>query len=410
MVSLAVAVALFGAGCGGSERGGSGESVKIVSDLPLQGIDRVQAETMVNAIEMAVDERGGEVAGMEVEYESRDDATAQSGQWDEAKCIQNAREAARDEEIVGWIGPFNSGCAALQIPILNEAGLVMISPSNTYVGLTQEGGDPSEPEQYYPTGERNYARVIPADDKQGRLGAVLMKEEDVETVFILDDRETYGESLADQVERSAGKLGIEVVGREGIDGSAGDYRGLMSRIAETEPDAIYFGGLVENNAGQLVRDKVEAGMSNEEVLFVASDGVLADGYIRKGDDAAEGTYVTFSGIPPERLGEKGRDFVARYGERYGRELTVYSAYAYEAANVMLDAVERAAEEAGGVPDRAAVREEVFATSDYDGVLGSWGFDENGDTTLSRLAVHHVEGGEFVLDRVLDISKRNGEGL
>ena len=237
LVVLAVGLALLFIGCGGGGDqgggggGGGGQTVKIVSDLPLQGANRAQTTTMVNAIEMAIEERGGKAGSATIEYESLDDATAQAGQWDEAKCAENAQTAAQDEEIVGWIGPFNSGCAAVEIPILNEAGLGMISPANTYIGLTKPGGEPDEPDKYYPTGERNYTRVIVADDEQGQAGALLMEEEGVESVYILDDKETYGKGLADQVQKSAEELGIQIVGREGIDGSAANYRSLMNKIA-----------------------------------------------------------------------------------------------------------------------------------------------------------------------------------
>jgi len=412
LAALGIASALIFAGCGGGGGeqgggdGGGGPTAGIVSDFPLQGANRAQTESMVNAIELAIEERDGKAGDVTIDFRSLDDATAQAGQWDEGKCSQNAQTAAQDDQTVGWIGPFNSGCASVEIPILNEAGLVMISPANTYVGLTKPGGDPGDPDRYYPTGERNYTRVIPADDKQGRLGAVLMEEEGVESVFIIDDRETYGKGLADQVELTAEELGIEVLGREGIDGSASNYRGLMSSIADAQPDAVYFGGIIENNAGQLVRDKVDAGMPNDEVPFIVPDGVFVDTYIEQGGDAAEGTYVTFGGVPAKELSEEAQAFVDDYNEAYpdGPPIAAYTTYAYEAANVMLDAIERAYN-ADDEVNRQNVLREVFATKDYEGVLGTWSFDENGDTTLTKLSVQRVEDGEFVLDRTLDVAKQ-----
>ena len=404
---LAVVTALLVIGCGGGGGqggsgdggGGGGQTVKIVSDLPLQGANRFQSTTMVNAIEMAIDERGGKAGDVSIEYESQDNATAQAGQWDEAKCAENAQTAAQDEEIVGWIGPFNSGCAAVEIPILNEAGLAMISPANTYIGLTKPGGEPDEPEKYYPTGERNYTRVIVADDEQGQAGALLMEEEGVESVYILDDKETYGQGLADQTEKSAKELGIQVIGREGIDTTAANFRSVMNKIAEADPDAIYFGGIIENNAAQLVKDKVGAGMSNDDILFIGPDGIFVDTFLSQGGEAAEGTYITFGGLPESELSSKGQQFVQEYESRYDDEVQPYTAYAYEAANVMLDAIERASKE--GEVTREAVLKEVFATEDYNGVLGTWSFDQDGDTTLTELSVQRVENGEFEYQRTID---------
>jgi branched-chain amino acid transport system substrate-binding protein len=403
LMLLGVVAALV-AGCGGGGDqggggGGGGQTVKIVSDLPRQGANRAQTTTMVNAIEMAIDERNGKAGDVSIEYESLDDATAQAGQWDEAKCAENAQTAAQDEEIIGWIGPFNSGCAAVEIPILNEAALGMISPANTYIGLTKPGGEPDEPEKYYPTGERNYTRVIVADDEQGQAGALLMEEEGVESVYILDDKETYGKGLADQVQKSAEELGIQVIGREGVDTTAANFRSVMNKIAEEDPDAIYFGGIIENNAAQLLKDKVGAGMSNDDVLFIGPDGIFVDTLLSQAGAAAEGAYVTFGGLPESELSAKGQQFVQEYESRYDDDIQPYTAYAYEAANVMLDAIERASKD--GEVTRETVLKEIFATEDYNGVLGTWSFDEDGDTTLTELSVQQVENGEFEYQRTID---------
>src|SRR5215203_445471 len=403
LVVLGVVAALV-AGCGGGGDqagggGGGGQTVKIVSDLPLLGANRFQSTTMVNAIEMAIDERGGKAGDVSIEYESQDNATAQAGQWDEAKCAENAQTATQDEEIVGWIGPFNSGCAVVEIPILNEAGLGMISPANTYIGLTKPGGEPDEPEKYYPTGERNYARVIVADDKQGQAGALLMEEKGVESVYILDDKETYGKGLADQVQKSAEELGIQVIGREGVDTTAANFRSVMNKIAQEDPDAIYFGGIIENNAAQLIKDKVGAGMSNDDVLFIGPDGIFLDTLLSQGGEATEGVYITFGGLPESELSAKGQQFVQEYESRYDDDIQPYTAYAYEAANVMLDAIERASGE--GEVTRETVLKEIFATEDYNGVLGTWSFGEDGDTTLTELSVQQVENGEFEYQRTID---------
>ena len=412
LVMAGLLAALLMVGCGGASGGGGGDSggggsIKIVSDLPLQGANRAQTTTMVNAIKLAIQQRDGEVAGLKIDYESFDDATAQAGQWDPAKCAENAQQAAQDEAVVGWIGPFNSGCAATQIPTLNEAGLAMVSPANTYIGLTKPGGEPDEPDKYYPTGERNYARVIVPDDKQGQAGAALLVEEDVQSVYILDDKETYGKGLADQFQKAAEEQGIEVLGREGIDGSASNYRSLMNKVAQAEPDAVYFGGIIENNAAQIIKDKIGAGMPNDEVLFVGPDGIFVDELLGQAGDSANGIYVTFGGLPESELSAEGQEFVETYESKYDDDIQPYTAYAYEAANVMLDAIERAADEAGGVPERQAVVEEVFATEDFEGVLGTWSFDEEGDTSLTELSVQTVDGGEFTLDRVIDVADLKG---
>ena len=402
---LGVAAALLVAGCGGGggEQGGSTESsgptATIVSDFPLQGSARARNETLVNAIKLALEQRNNKAGDVTIDYQSQGDATTQAGKWDEAKCDQNAQSVAPNQDIVGWIGPFNSGCAAVEIPILNQAGLGMVSPAATALGLTKPSSDPSEPEKYYPTGERNFTRTIVADDKQGRAGAVWMRDLGVKSVYILDDQETYGKGIADQFQQNAEGFGIQVLGREGIDPTVANYRSLMSKISQMNPDAIYFGGITQNNAGQLVSDKVKAGMSNQDVIFMGPDGINQDAFIEAAGDAAEGVYVTFGGLPASELPGKGQDFVQQYKDKYGSYVEAYTAYGYEAANVMLDAIDRAYKADGKVTREGVVRE-LFNTKDYDGVLGTWSFDENGDTTLTELSGQKVQNGKFEFNRTL----------
>ena len=357
---------------------------KIVSDLPLQGAGRGEAENTVNAITMALEERDYKVGDVPIEYVSQDNATEQAGKWDEYKCAENAQSAAQDKDVVGWIGPFNSGCAKAQIATLNEASLATIATNNTYVGLTKPGGEPDEPEKYYPTGERNYARVVVTDDKQGQAGALWLAQSGVKSVYILDDSEAYGKGLADQFRKYAREQGMDILGQESIDRDAVNYRSLMDSIAQEKPDAIYFGGITESNAPQLIKDKIRAGMSNEDVIFASGDGLYDDKFIEMAGDAAEGAYLTFPGLTPDLLPHEGKRFVERYQERFpDSKVEAFDAYAYEATNVLLDAIERAYENDGEITREGVVRE-LFATQDYEGVLGTWSFDENGDTTLTQL--------------------------
>ena len=161
-----------------------------------------------------------------------DDATPARGAWDAGKEAENANKAVADADVMVYIGTFNSGAAKVAIPILNRANLVMISPANTYPGLTKPGkGEPNEPDIYYPSGKRNYARVVPADDLQGAVAANWAKQLGATKVYILDDTELYGHGIADVFAETAKKIGLSVAGGpEGIDSKASDYRALATKI------------------------------------------------------------------------------------------------------------------------------------------------------------------------------------
>ena len=371
--SLVTALALVAAGCGGGDDGGT---LKIVSDLPLQGSNLVQTEQMVQAMEYVLEQAEYKAGDYDVEFESFDDAIASTGNWDEATCASNARTYADDESIVGVIGTYNSGCAGIIIPILNEAGVAMLSPANTAVGLTHEGpgSSPGEPEKYYPTGERNYARVVASDDFQGGVGAQYMKNElGVTKVFILDDREQYGKGVADAFEIEANNVGLEVVGHEGWDKDAPNYTALMTKIRSLGADGLYLGGLATVNGGQLIKDKVAILGDNEQVKVIASDGFVTSAWFDDGgQENVEGAYGTAPTRPAEQLTAEGQAFLEGFRDVIGdAPLQVYTLYAAASTQVMLDTIARSD------GSRADIIAKMFET-DMDTVVGPMSFNADGD--------------------------------
>ena len=368
--------------------GGTGEVIKIVSSLPRTGSSKGQTDTIVNAIKQRFTEANNQACDgqFSLVYEDMDDATAASGQWDAAQEASNANKAAGDPDVMVYIGTFNSGAAKISIPILNEAGLVMISPANTTAGLTKPGkGKPGEPEVFYPTGKRNYTRVVPADDLQGAAAANFAKSVGVTKVFLLDDTQVYGKGIADVFEAIAKEIGMEIVGRESIDGKAADYRALAAKILDAAPDMVYFGGITQQNAGQLWKDIRGEGFEGKRM---GPDGILETAFLEAAGEAAEGTYASAGGLPSDQLTGLGAEWFKKYSAEFGKPET-YAVYGYEAANVALAAIESVCKK-----DRAAILDAVFATKDFDGVLGKWSFDANGDTSLTSMRIEQVTGGEF----------------
>jgi len=206
----------------------------IASDLPLQGSGRTQTLQMTRAIKFIFQQHNWKAGKYTLAYQSCDDSTAQAGKWDSGKASANANAYAQDSSVAGVIGTFNSGAAEIIVPVLNRAPngpLAMISPANTYVGLTHGGPGTAagEPGKYYPTGKRNYARVVAADDFQGAADAILAKSIGVKKVFILNDKEAYGLGVATNFKNAALKLGLKVAGFTAWDGKASSYEALASR-------------------------------------------------------------------------------------------------------------------------------------------------------------------------------------
>ena len=386
---------------GGGGGGGGGGTVKVYSSLPLQGASRPQTTAMVNGIELALQQANNKAGDVTVEYESLDDSTAQVGSWTPEATSANARKAAQDDSAVAYIGEFNSGASAISMPILNEANLAQISPANTAVGLTTDepGADKGEPDKYYPAGTRHYARIVPKDTIQGAALATLMKDEGCTNVYILNDKEVYGAGLSRNIEASAEEQGLEVLGNEGIDPKAPNYRSLASKMADAGMECFVFSGITANGAVQLYKDVSAA--APQAKLF-GPDGVAESGFSdpKEGGipaDVAAKTQVTVATLSPDEYPPEGQKFFDDFAKEYGeKNPDPYAIYGYEAMQLVLDALGRAEDPT----DRQSVIDAIFDTKGRESVLGTYDIDENGDTTLTDYGVYKIEGGELAFDRTI----------
>jgi len=371
--------------------------VIIASSLPMTGSALGQTQTIVNGIQLALDEINSTTCDgkLKVGFQTYDDATAAAGKWDPAQVTSNSNKIVADNKIVAVIGTFNSGAAKLAIPIFNQGDLMMVSPANTYPGLTKPGtGEKNEPDTYYPSGKRNYARVVPADDLQGAAAANWTKSLGAKKVYILDDQELYGKGIAGVYEKTAKAIGLEVLGHEGINAKAADYKAVMNKIKDLGPDLIYFGGITQNNAGQLIKDMRNVGMT--EVKFMGPDGINEQALIDAAGKDAEGVYATFGGIPPKEMTGKGKEWYDAYKAKFKSEPEPYAAYGYESAQVVLKALGKVCKS-----DREAIRQAVLDTKDFPGLLGEWSFDKNGDTTSTKMSGSVVKDGKWAFSETLD---------
>jgi len=377
--------------------GGAGGTIKVVSSLPMTGPSLAQTQTIINAIKMAFEEVNYKVGNFTIEFEALDDATPAAQSWEAAKEAENARAAAADSKVVVYIGTYNSGAAAISIPILCQAGVAMISPANTYPGLTKAGkGEAGEPDKYYPGGcKRNYSRVVPADDLQGAVGAKWMKELGGKKVYILHDTQLYGKGLADVFRATAKEIGLEEAAYEGAP-KADNFRALANKVAASGADFVYYSGLTDQNGGFLLRDLKEAKSS---LKFMSVDGVAESQFIEQAGAAAEGAYITFGGVPSSAYEGKSKDWADSFTKKYpGNKAEVYTIYGYEAAKVVIAALQKAGDKAN---DRATVRDAIMGTKDFEGVLGQkWSFTPEGDTTITTMAGMQITNKDFKLLKLL----------
>jgi len=378
--------ALPSSSCGPIVYKGSGKPDFIIaSDLPLQGAIRHQTVQISRAMIWALQQKGWKAGSWKIGYQSCDDSTAQTGGWDSAKCATNARLYAQNTSVMGVVGTFNSGCAKIIVPILNRAHpgpVAMVSPANTNPGLTKKW-DPGEPNKYYPTGVRNYARVVATDDIQGPADAIWAKTLGIKKVYVLNDKQTYGFGVATTFQRAAKKLGLGVVGFKGWDAKQSSYEALANAIKASGATAVFLGGIACNNGAKLMQD-IKA--VNPSIHLLMPDGFSdpnANGAV------GNGAYISVAGAPPKALTGFGATFVKSFGKSIGATPNPYAAYGAQAMLVMLQAVGLH----GG--DRAAITRSILGISISNGILGNFTISKTGDTNLVPITIYRQAGKQLI---------------
>ena len=377
----------------------------ISSDLPLQGSSFDSNDSTNKAIALYLKQIKYKAGKYTVKFKVYDDATAAAGSWDPAKCAANAQAHVANKGEVAIMGTYNSGCAKIEVPILNQApggAMTMVSDANTNPGLTKSW-NPGEPDVYYPTGVRNYARVCTTDDVQGAAAAQFAKSIGVKSVYVLNDTQTYGQGVAQAFTTEAKKQGLNVLSSgaygEGWDAKQSDYTALFTKIKALSPDMVYVGGIFDNNGGQLMKDKVAVLGDNTQVKFMAPDGFTGYPEFNSMPEAA-GAYLSFAGLSSDLLAKidpkgAGVKFVAAYKKAYGKlPVGSYPVYAVAAVQVILAAI------AKSDGTRKGVTNAIFSGSGITipaktSVLGKKLIISTltGDTLAKDVTIEVVKGGQ-----------------
>ena len=310
--------------------------------------------------------------GQAIKFVTLNDATPQAGSWTPNSVARNARRAASDDDTLAYIGEFNSAASQIAVPILNEAGIPIISPSNTYVGLTRRA-EPGEPDKFYPTGIRNYFRIIPNDTIQAAALATAMRDGGCRRVAVLNDGEPYGRTVANHIRATARRLGLTVTAHKRIDRNARHYRALAKSLKGS--DCVAFGGIVANNAVQLFKD---LGRTLKQAKLFASDGVAVSDFAAELPKAvADRTAITVQTLAPEAYAPPAPTILARNPDPY-------AIYGYESMKLILDGYR------AGATDKRAVLAWLKTVKDRPSALGTYSFDANGDTTLRVYGLYTIQ--------------------
>jgi branched-chain amino acid transport system substrate-binding protein len=410
MAALTMGVTACGSGGGGKAAKQSksataklqpGATLTVYASVPLQGASGGQGKAIEDGAQLAVDSLGGKVGKFKIEYKRLDDSLASTGAADEGKGKQNARDAVADKNSIGYIGEYNSGISKVTIPILNKAGIPQVSPANTYVGLTTDeaGSEPGEPDIYYPTKKRNYARVVPKDTVQSAALATAAKDAGCKSIRIWNSKTTYSVGLAKNLETAAADAGLKVEGNDGIDPKATNYDSLAAQI---KADCFVFTGEIESNGVQAT--KAAADVPSVKQLF-AGDGMCLNDTAdpKKGIPAAIAGkfHCTIATLDPKTFGPEGKKFFKDYAAKFKvAKPDPYAIYGYESMALLLDSLKRASADGTKAITRADVVDALLSTKDRDSVLGTYSIDENGDTSLTDYGLYKIQSGKLEFDRVI----------
>lgn len=407
-VSIVASVAMVATALVAGTSAANAESKKVLTistDLPLQGSSFDSNDSTNKAIALYLKQIKYKAGKYTVKLKIYDNATAAKGGWDDAKCAANAQAHVANKSEVAVMGTYNSGCAKIIVPILNQApggAMTMISNANTNPGLTKTW-NPGEPDVYYPKGVRNYGRVCTTDDVQGSAAAQFAKSIGIKSVYVLNDTQTYGQGVAQAFTTEAKKIGLTVLSGgaygEGWDSKQSSYEATFTKIKALNPDMLYLGGIFDNNGGQLVKDKFKVLGDNTVVKMMAPDGFTGYPDFNSMPEA-DGTYLSFAGLSTELLLKNapkgaGAKFVKSYKAAYKKDpVGSYPIYGVAAVQVILAAI------AKSDGTRKGVTAAIFSGSGItipagQSVLGKALVIStlSGDTLAKDITIEQVKGGQ-----------------
>ena len=405
---VVAAFALVAAGCGGGGGGGAPEALPsssctgieykgdgdpdyiVASDFPLQGSSRTQTEQIVAAIRYELDQRSWKAGDYNIGFQSCDDATAQAGKWDSGKCSLERERVRRERQ-----GDRRHRHLQLRLRGDRDPGPEPGAGRRHRDDLAGEHVPVPDGE---PAGRVRFDRarqVLPVGDAQlrprrrrtttyqGAAVAEFMQAQGVKSVYILNDKEAYGLGVATTTRKAAESLGIKIAGFEAWDPKATSYTSQFQKIKATGADAVFLGGLIDENGAQVIKDKVAVlGPNDGAVKLLAPDGFTTQATIDESGPASKGMFMSVAGVPIDQFKGAALDFIdgLQKGPLQGKAIDPYAIYGGQAGQVLLDAI------AASDGTRSDVIAKMFDTTVTDGLLGSFKIDENGDPEEASGAV------------------------
>jgi branched-chain amino acid transport system substrate-binding protein len=366
----------------------TGGSLTVYSSLPLQGPDGQSSEQIVDGEKLALAQAGAHAGSYKIGYVSLDDADPKTGAWNPGITASNAKRAAQDPSTIAYLGDFNSEATAISLPLINGAGVLQVSPSSPYVGLTSStDAGQDEPGRFYPSGQRTFGRVIPGDLAEAQAQADLMRSLGVHSVYVLDDLDPFATALATIVAGDAQSAGIQVPAHESISTVAGSSFGpVVKTISESGAEAVFMAGEGNATTAHLWRQLHNA----DPQLKLLADSEMSSGpFASHLGAAAAATYMTTPLLSSASYPAQAQSVLSTYRRAFGSVAGPWALYGYATMRMVLDAIATAGSHA---TDRRTVIKSLLGAPPQQSVLGPIAIRADGESTLTRYGVDTIDDG------------------
>jgi branched-chain amino acid transport system substrate-binding protein len=398
---IVVALVAVASGCGSVSGAASsqGNQLTVYSSLPLQGPSGAVSTQIVDGEKLALHDSGGHIGPFKISYTSMDDSNPTSGQWDPGVTASNAKTAANDPSTIAYLGDYNSAATAISLPLINAADILQISPASPYAGLTSSAyAGQDEPERFYPTGSRSFARLQPGDPAQAKAQVQLMHDLGVGRVYVLDNQDPFEMPLAQMVSADSEHAGISVAAHDSLDTTATtSFAGEVSKIAQSGAQAVFFAGGTTPATVSLWQQLHAA----DPRLWLLGPSTMVNATFTSaiGTGVAARTLLTTPILPISHYPASAQRVLAAFRRQFHEQPEAYVLFGYEAMSATLRAIARAGAHGN---NRRAVIDALFSADPHDSVIGRYAIEPDGETTLSSYGVDRVAAGKPVFWRALNM--------
>jgi branched-chain amino acid transport system substrate-binding protein len=392
VTALVLTLGLFGCVDGGTDLPPAGDgTMRIVSSLTYKGYTAKQARQIEQAIRLAIEQ--DQQLSANLEYIPLDNSDPETGDWSREREIENASKAASDPTVIAYVGPYQSGAVMSSLAITNKAGLLQVSPSATWPGLTEDGYNPGEPDIYFPGGRRTFLALMPSDSMQGKAAAKWAAQLALKKIVVLEDGSTYSAGLAKRFSESF----------DGVLAPANTINPMQLSDIPAQvgaADAVFYAPSSVQNAVLLAK-----ALAPLDVQVIASDVALDPQFLDGAGSDAGGWHVVANSVPPDQLYGSSQDaeaFRQNFERANGETPGQFAANAYFFVKYLISTL--ATLEAIS-PEALPARGEVLSymmSGERQWEQGNLKFGGDGRPISSSLSGYTWRDGHFVVDTILTV--------